>query len=86
MNELPPVPRYRRTRDDAASELAEEFHGESNLAGRARYEPLPDAPIEYIKPGVTGVEYPRTPADEIAELEADRSSDEQWKNWTPPLA
>ena len=47
----------------------------------ARHELLPDAPIEYIKPGVTGIEYTRTLADERAELEADRVSDKQWDTW-----
>ncbi len=84
MTELSPPHRYRRTRDDLASELAEEIHGEINLIGRVRHEPLPNSSPEHINPAVAGIEYPRTPADEIAELEADHSSDEQWDNWTRP--
>ena len=81
MSETSPLYHYRRTETDMVIDFAEELQAESNVVGRARHEPLPDAPIEYIKPGVMGIEYPRTLADERAELEADRVSDKQWDTW-----
>jgi hypothetical protein len=83
MSEACPPYKHRRTAADVAIEFAEELRGETNPMGRVRHESLSDVPTELIGGEVSGIEYPRTAADETAELEASAIEDDRWKNFGP---
>jgi|GEM_PF-4703755 hypothetical protein len=83
MNESLPRYTYRRTADDEVIDFAEALQAEPNVVGRARHEPIPDAPPPLISSEVSGIEYPRTSADRRAELEASVIDDNRWEQFGP---